>query len=144
MVKNIDDLLKHRIRGPIQRISQINLATLPSHCLAMSAVLEANVNHRKTIEKQIEKHSMMIEKATVQLIEIFVDMLDIGEVDKHGERVFRLPRNEVDEDNWKIEQKYPIDKYDWLIFGKIFQQIFQYPELKRQKMCTSHCDTVNH
>lgn len=108
---------------------------MPEHSTEIAELLSNNINHRNYVEKYIEDLSLMIEKATVQLIEMFIDLVHIEPVDRHGDRLFRLPRNEINDDNWKKEFQYPIDKYDWLIFEKIFQQVFQYPESKRS-LCT--------
>lgn len=77
----------------------------------------------------------MAEKSTVQLIDIFVNLIQIKETNKNGERLFRLPFEQVTEDNRKNEEKLPIDKYDWLSFERIFQETYQYPESEREKMC---------
>lgn len=77
----------------------------------------------------------MAERATVQLIDIFVNLIQIKETNKSGERLFRLPFEQVNDDNWKLEFKLPIDKYDWLSFERIFQETYQYPESEREKMC---------
>lgn len=76
----------------------------------------------------------MIEKSTVELLDIFIDLVKIEPEDENGQRRFRLPRNEVDEHNWRLEFELPIDKYDWLRFDTIFQQVYQYPETKREQL----------
>lgn len=113
----------------------MSLVHLPKQSTEMADMVEKNINHRKYVEKNIENLSMMVEKATAQLIGMFIDLVHIETVDRHGDRMFRLPRAEINDDNRKKEFKYPIDEYDWLIFDKIFQQVFQYPESKRSKLC---------
>lgn len=77
----------------------------------------------------------MIEKSTVELLDIFIDVINIHPKDADGQRRFRLSRNEVNDSNWKTEFELPIDKYDWLRFDTIFQQVYQYPEAKREQLC---------
>lgn len=77
----------------------------------------------------------MIEKSTVELINIFIDLAKISANDENGQRHFRLPLSEVNSDNWKQEFELPIDKYDWLIFDQIIQPVFQYSESKREEIC---------
>lgn len=77
----------------------------------------------------------MAEKSTVQLIEIFLNLTEIKETNKNGERLLRLPFEQVTEENRREEYKLPIDKYDWLSFERIFQETYQYPESERERMC---------
>lgn len=135
IVKNINDILTCRINKSINYVREMNLVYLPEQSMQMQALLEQNINHRKLIEDEIEKQSMMVEKATVELIGIFINLVNIEPLDKNGQRIFRVPREQVNDDNWKTEFKYPIDKFDWLTFEKIFQQVFQYPDSKREQMC---------
>lgn len=42
---------------------------------------------------------------------------------------------QIDDSNWRIELKKPVDKYDWIAFDKIFQSVFIYPESERNRVC---------
>lgn len=77
----------------------------------------------------------MAEKATVQLIQLFPDLTDINPVDENGEQIFSVSTEEINDENWRTELKKPVDKYDWLVFEKIFQSVFIYPESERKKLC---------
>lgn len=83
----------------------------------------------------IEKKSLMAERATVELIRIFVELTHIDEVDKNGKRVFALPLDQINDDNWRVELQMPVDKYDWLDFSNIFQNVFIYSENERTRLC---------
>lgn len=77
----------------------------------------------------------MAEKATVELIEIFISFVEVDTLDENGKRVFSLPDDEINENNWRTELKMPVNKYDWLSFEKIFQTVFIYPEIERIRLC---------
>lgn len=81
----------------------------------------------------------MAEKATIELINLFVEMADIAPVDIKGNRVFRLPESEINETNWREELKMPVDKYDWINFEKIFQPVFIYSANERHRLCNIVC-----
>lgn len=80
--------------------------------------------------------SLMTEKATVELVELFINAMPISPNDEDGERLFRLPHEQIDESNSKLELQLPIDKFDWLSFETVFQQAYQYPESDREKLCS--------
>lgn len=86
-------------------------------------------------EKLIEKKSLMAERATVDLITIFVNLTKIGEVDENGKRLFALPLDQINDENWREELQLPVDKFDWVDFGNIFQSVFMYPESERTRLC---------
>lgn len=81
----------------------------------------------------------MAEKATIELINLFVEMADIAPVDIKGNRVFRLPESEINETNWREELKMPVDKYDWINFEKIFQPVFIHSANERHRLCNIVC-----
>lgn len=78
---------------------------------------------------------MMAEKACIELIEIFINFTEVKAVDEHNRRLFSLPSSEINDDNWRTELKLPIDKYDWIIFDKIFQPVFIQPKTEKPKLC---------
>lgn len=77
----------------------------------------------------------MAEKATVELLKFLVDLTVIKETDEHGNRIFSLPDEQINEQNWREELKLPIDKFDWICFEKIYQNVFIYPETERNRLC---------
>lgn len=77
----------------------------------------------------------MAERATVDLITIFVTLTHINEVDENGKRLFALPLDQINDKNWREESQMPIDKYDWVDFSKIFQSVFIYAESERTRLC---------
>lgn len=60
-----------------------------------------------------------IERSVIDLINSFVEVTDVSEVDEYGRRKFMLPPEQIDESNWRVEHPKPIDKYDWISFEKI-------------------------
>lgn len=77
----------------------------------------------------------MAERATVDLITIFVKLTNIAGVDENGKRLFALPFDQINDDNWREELQLPVDKFDWVDFGNIFQSVFIYPESDRVRLC---------
>lgn len=77
----------------------------------------------------------MAERATVDLIRIFVNLTKIGEVDENGKRLFALPLDQINDENWREELQMPVDKFDWVDFGNIFQSVFIYSESDRIRLC---------
>lgn len=77
----------------------------------------------------------MAERATVDLITIFARLTHIGEVDENGKRLFALPLSQINDENLREEQQLPIDKFDWLDFGCIFQNVFVRSEDERTRLC---------
>lgn len=77
----------------------------------------------------------MAERATVDLITIFVNLTQIDEVDENGKRQFALPLDQINDENWREELQMPTDKFDWVNFGNIFQSVFIYSENERTRLC---------
>lgn len=55
-------------------------------------------------------------------------MIDVEPLDQNGKRLFQLPIAELNENNRRIEELLPIDKYDWLCFDKIYRPVQIYSE----------------
>lgn len=79
-------------------------------------------------ESIIERSSVCIERAVIDLINMFVDLLDFGPLDSKGRRVYQLPVEQLNDNNWRVEGNYPIDKWDWIQFQKIYRTIYLVPE----------------
>lgn len=77
----------------------------------------------------------MAERATIDLITIFVKFAQIGKHDENGKRLFALPLDQINDENWREELQMPVDKFDWVDFGNIFQNVFIYPESDRVRLC---------
>jgi dynein heavy chain, axonemal len=77
-----------------------------------------------SIEQRINQKSKAIERAVVEMINRFVDVIEVADVDEQGNRKFQLPPTE----DGRAEQNLPIDKYDWITFGKVYN-VTTYPTL---------------
>lgn len=107
-----------------------------------------NIDHLP--EKEIEKKSQMAERATIELINLFLNFVEVKGFDENGDRLFSLPDDQIDEQNWRTELKKPVDKFDWIAFEKIFQNVFIYAESERNRVCklfytnrSNNCDCLN-
>lgn len=78
---------------------------------------------------------MMAEKSAIELIQVFLNLVEVSGTDENGQCLFSLPDDQIDEKNWRTELKKPIDKFDWITFDKIFQNVFMYPESERKRVC---------
>lgn len=85
-------------------------------------------NLRMEIEKELEKKSVCMERAVIDLCNMFVELLDFGPNDSKGRRVFQLPPDKINDTNWRSEGQMPIDKWDWIQFQKIYRTIYLVPE----------------
>lgn len=83
---------------------------------------------RLDIEKELEKKSVCMERAVIDLCNMFVELLEFGPTDSKGRRVFQLPPEEINDTNWRAEGNMPIDKWDWIQFQKIYRTIYLVPE----------------
>lgn len=79
--------------------------------------------------------SQMAEVATIELINKYVQSIEVNSVDERGNRVYMLPLNEINNLNRRTEEAMPIDKYDWLSFEKIFHPVMVYPESEKSHHC---------
>lgn len=79
--------------------------------------------------------SQAAEKATVELINKYVNDIEIGPNNRKGIRQFQLPLDQQTADNRKKEEALPIDKYDWLSFDKIFRPVAMFPDSERSYHC---------
>lgn len=85
-------------------------------------------------DKQIESESAIAERATVEIINKFVELIEVKETGENGERIFQLPPSQQNESNFREELRKPIDKFDWISFPKVSRQVF-FPESDRFMHC---------
>uniref|UniRef100_A0A1I8M6Y8 AAA+ ATPase domain-containing protein n=1 Tax=Musca domestica TaxID=7370 RepID=A0A1I8M6Y8_MUSDO len=103
--------------------------TPPSSGPVSSEKFYENCNNlRMEIEKELEKKSVCMERAVIDLCNMFVELLDFGPLDSKGRRVFQLPPDKINDSNWREEGNMPIDKWDWIQFQKIYRTIYLVPE----------------
>ncbi len=85
-------------------------------------------------DKIIEKKSAMAELATVEIINKFVQLIDVKDTDDNGVTLLQLPVSSQNDANYREELRKPIDKYDWISFQKVSRQVF-FPESERFNYC---------
>lgn len=83
----------------------------------------------------MEMKSLATEKATVELINKYVERIEISQVNRKGVRQFQLPLEEQTAENKRKEELLPIDKYDWLSYDKIFRPVAIFAESERSYHC---------
>lgn len=69
-----------------------------------------------------------MERAVIDIINMFIDLLDFEPTDSKGRRVFQLPPEKLNDTNWRTEGFLPIDKWDFIQFHKIYRTIYLAPE----------------
>jgi dynein heavy chain len=120
-VKDITDA-DQQIEVLLNSIQQYVLVYLPEKAVTPEEFKDMNVQHRKVAEKKIETKSLSAEKATVDLVNKFVEKaVEIPLRDDSGK--FRLPQSMITEENKRSEESKPINKYDWLQFDKIYKPV---------------------
>lgn len=87
-------------------------------------------------EKIIELKSLAAEKATVELINKYVEQAVISEMNRKGQRQFQLPLAQHTPANHRKEEMLPIDKFDWLSFEKIYRPVASFNESERSFQCS--------
>ncbi|XP_055595824.1 dynein axonemal heavy chain 8 [Uranotaenia lowii] len=134
-VKEVNDIKEARIEDVLQCFSNIDLIVLPNGAVEAVVFADMNVKYRQSVEKYIEKKSQAMEKATIELITKFVDKIEIAEFDDRGNRKFQLPLDQINDQNRRHEESLPIDKYDWIIFEKIYKALaYPSPEMHRKAL----------
>lgn len=86
-------------------------------------------------------NSATAEQATVEIINKFVEKIEVSTTDENGQSVLQKPESAQNESNYRDELRKPIDKYDWINFAKIGRQVF-FPESERFTYCKQfifHC-----
>lgn len=101
---------------------------VPSGPLTSAKFYENCNTLRLDIEKELEKKSVCMERAVIDLCNMFVELLDFGPKDSKDRRVFQLPIDKINDNNWRTEGQMPIDKWDWIQFQKIYRTIYLVPE----------------
>lgn len=89
---------------------------------------------RFAADKKIEAKSAMAELGTVQIINKFVEMIEVKDTDENGKTILQLPTSSQNDANFREELRKPIDKFDWMSFPKINRQVF-FPESERFTHC---------
>ncbi|EDS37982.1 ciliary dynein heavy chain 5 [Culex quinquefasciatus] len=128
-VKEVNDIREARIEDVLYSFANTDLLALPGEAVTPEAFTDMNIKYRQTIEKFLQKKSQAMEKATIELINKFVENIEVAETDERGNRKFQLPLEQIDDENRRREEALPIDKYDWISFDKIYKAL-AYPSVE--------------
>lgn len=69
-----------------------------------------------------------MERAVIDIINMFINLLEFDPIDSKGRRVFQLPSDKLNDSNWRTEGSLPIDKWDFIVFSKINRTIYLAPD----------------
>ncbi|XP_036329883.1 dynein heavy chain 8, axonemal-like [Rhagoletis pomonella] len=125
IVVNIETI---RVVREMENLTDFLYVYQPKEPISSEKYLEMSNKLRAELESIIERNSVCIERAVIDLINMFVDLLEFGLVDSKGRRVYQLPLEKLNENNWRVEGNYPIDKWDWIQFQKIYRTIYLVPD----------------
>ncbi|KRF99791.1 uncharacterized protein Dwil_GK26744 [Drosophila willistoni] len=90
--------------------------------------LQIAIQNLCATKRVLEKKSVCMERAVIDIINMFIDLLDFEQSDSKGRRVFQLPPEKLNDANWRTEGFLPIDKWDFIQFHKIYRTIYLAPE----------------
>lgn len=122
--KRVTDIEKIQIQGEMDSILDTIYAYLPETPETSEDFLDNSTAKRQQMQDIIEKKSICIERAVIDLINMFVELLEFGERDSKGRRNYQLPPDQITEENWKTETFLPINKWDWIRFEKIYRTVY--------------------
>ncbi|XP_055386175.1 dynein axonemal heavy chain 8 [Condylostylus longicornis] len=142
--ENVISIQNVRILKELNYISRENLVYIPDEPISAKMYLFESNKLRQKVEREIEKKSILIERAVIDINNMFVDLLDVPPFDYKGRRVFALPLDQITAMNWKIEGEMPVNKYDWIQFDKINRPVFFPTEENRLTMCSKSFETIRY
>ena len=122
-IKDAKDISEARIDEILEMISDTILVYFPPQPVLPKDFYELNVQHRQTEEKTLEMRNKSVEIAAIELINMFVEKIDVPEVDESGKRKFTLPFSEINDSNRRAEEQKPVDKFDWVSFDKLYKAV---------------------
>ncbi|XP_055849438.1 dynein axonemal heavy chain 8 [Episyrphus balteatus] len=124
-IMNIEDI---RVTKEMDSLSKIRYVYVPTEPVSTDKYLEESNKLRQELEKTLERKSVCMERAVIDIINMFVDLLDFPPYDSKNRRVYQLPPEKINDNNWRTEGAMPIDKYDWIQFNKIYRVIYIVPD----------------
>lgn len=133
-VKDVTDINDAQLEKLFKSIESQILVYLPEAPVEPEELLQLNVEHRKTVEKKIERFSLAAENAAIDLINRFVEKSEVLKYESESGK-YQLHPNLVDESNWRDEEKKPIDIFDWLSFEKLYKPVGYAPPEENEKYC---------
>lgn len=137
--KQMMDIKNERIEFLFSQISTLNLVYLPTGAINIYELHDLNVEHRKKVEQIIALKSVIAEKATIELINRYVEEIQISTLSRKGERQYQLPKDKITPENSRVEELKPIDKFDWISFEKVFRPVAIINESERSEYCKRRC-----
>lgn len=141
-LKEVSDMNDAQIEVALKSIEDMNLILLPDDAVWPQDLLEINVNHRKEVEKKIEMKSLTAEKVAVELINKFVMKSGVPDYDDSGK--FQLPLDEINDENKRTEEWKPINKFDWVSFGKLYKAVGYASPEENEELCFKDYDGLKY
>ncbi|XP_039952580.1 dynein heavy chain 8, axonemal [Bactrocera tryoni] len=126
--RTVVNIEKIRVLREMENLTDFLYVYQPEEPITSEKYLDMSNKLRAELESVIERSSVCIERAVIDLINMFVDLLDFGPLDSKGRRVYQLPIEKLNDNNWRVEGNYPIDKWDWIQFQKIYRTIYLVPD----------------
>lgn len=128
-VTRVNDIRVNRIEKGIEDLESFKLIQFPEEPVHSEKMYDTNSDYRSEMGKKMEIKSQAIEKALIDLINHFVEVTEVFDIDDYGKRKYQLAPEQIDDTNWRYEIVKPINKYDWINFEKIFKAVaFPSPE----------------
>lgn len=142
-VKDISDVNDAQIERQLAYIENYVLVDLPNEPVEPETFKEMNNEHRRIMQQMIEIKSLAAEKAAVDLINRFVEMAEhIPLRDESGK--FQVPLGTMTQENRRVEEIKPINKYDWLQFDKIYKPVGYASESDNLILCYRDYEDLNY
>uniref|UniRef100_A0A336MB49 CSON013031 protein n=1 Tax=Culicoides sonorensis TaxID=179676 RepID=A0A336MB49_CULSO len=123
-LKKALDMLYNRIEFQLIEIENYNLIQFPNKPIDSEVFYHMNSSHRIFIGRKIDLKSKSIEKSVIELINGFVDIIRVLDVDSCGNNKFMISFEQLNDKNWRTELTKPINKYDWISFKKIANMVY--------------------
>ncbi|XP_037951167.1 dynein heavy chain 8, axonemal [Teleopsis dalmanni] len=140
-VTSIDEI---RVSREIEYLTRFLYVYMPPAPVLSEVFLDESNKLRQELELELEKTSICLERAVVDLINMFVELLNFGPIDSKGRRVYQLPAEKINDNNWRVESALPVDKWDWIQFHKIYRTIYLAPDDILKSMQFKNYETLRY
>lgn len=140
-LKEVSDM-NEQIEVSLKHIGDMTLVSLPENPVAPQELLDMNVKHRQQVEKKIEVKSVAAENVAVELINKFVMKSEVPDYDDSGK--FQLPLSQINDENRRIEEWKPINRFDWVSFGKLTKAVGYASPEESDELCFKDYDGLKY
>ncbi|KFB36573.1 AGAP007675-PA-like protein [Anopheles sinensis] len=119
--KEVYDIWQARIEDVLVSFECTDLLTLPDDPVGPTEFYDANIRYRQSVQMHLAKKSKAMEASVVELINKFAASIEVSDRDDHGNRIFQLPLDQINNENRRREEQLPTDKFDWVRFDRLFK-----------------------